>query len=70
MVDKMTIEILDDGTISVKTSSISQKNHISADEFLSLVQDMAGGEVTTKKAKSSPSMALRSKDRRLDTFQK
>ena len=41
--DKMTVEILDDGTVSIQTSDISQKNHVSADELLDMVEDMVGG---------------------------
>lgn len=50
MPDTMQIEILEDGTISVSTDKISAQNHVSADEFLSQVEELAGGErVVTKK---------------------
>ena len=41
--DKMTVEILDDGQVKIQTSDISQKNHMSADELLEMVEDMVGG---------------------------
>ena len=43
MMDKIQIEILDDGTVSIQTSDISQKNHLSADELLDLIEDAVGG---------------------------
>ena len=70
MADTMEIEILDDGTISVQTSEISGKNHVSADEFLKMVEDLAGGEVKTSPRKKSHSMQLRSRDRLEKTFQR
>ena len=45
--DKMTVEILDDGQVKIQTSDISQKNHMSADELLEMVEDMVGGERQT-----------------------
>ena len=51
MPDQMNIEILEDGTISFTTDKISQKNHASADEFLSEVQRLAGGTRETQKHK-------------------
>ena len=44
--DKIQLEILEDGTISVKTSEISETNHLSADELLKMISEMSGG--TTK----------------------
>lgn len=70
MADTMTIEILDDGTISVETSGISGKNHVSADEFLEMLEELGGGERQTTPRKHSYSMALRSHDRKVKTFQK
>jgi hypothetical protein len=70
MADTMKIEILDDGKISVQTDEISQKNHYSADEFLAMIEDLAGGERKTTPKKRSHSMALRSRDRLVKTFQK
>jgi hypothetical protein len=48
MPDKIKIEILQDGTISVTTDEISGPNHMSADEFLTQVEKLAGGTTTTK----------------------
>ena len=49
MADKMNIEILEDGTISVKTDGVSKTNHQSADEFLADVKKFAGGDTETQK---------------------
>ena len=35
--DEMIIEILEDGVIKIQTDSLSEKNHISADELLDLI---------------------------------
>ena len=40
--DIINIEIMDDGEIKVKTSDISEANHMSADELLELIDDMVG----------------------------
>ena len=45
--DRMTVEILDDGQIKIQTSDISEKNHMSADELLEMIEDCAGGSRTT-----------------------
>lgn len=42
--DKIDWEILEDGTISVKTPGISGTNHVSADQLLKQIAAMAGGE--------------------------
>lgn len=52
------IEILEDGTISVKTSEISDANHISADELLSEITEMAGGEVKRSPNPNNPARAF------------
>lgn len=44
--DKIEFQILDDGTIKVITPGISGVNHKNADELLSLVSKIAGGETT------------------------
>lgn len=44
--DTLTIEILDDGTIKVVTDQISPANHLSADQFLKFLAELAGGETT------------------------
>jgi len=52
MADTMSIEILEDGTISVTTDKISDTNHVSADEFLAEVEKLAGGVRNTAKRKN------------------
>ena len=44
MKDIIDIEILEDGMISVKTSEISAKNHVNADQLLDLIEEALGGE--------------------------
>lgn len=70
MPDQIDIEILDDGTISMKTGTISQKNHFSADEFMEEITKMAGGERRTDARKKPHSLNLRARDRQVKTFQK
>lgn len=48
MPDIIDIEILDDGTIKFKTEDISEANHLSADEFLNEVVELAGGTRKTE----------------------
>ncbi len=43
--DNMFCKVLEDGTISVSTESISEENHVAADDFLSAVNELLGGEV-------------------------
>ena len=45
--DRIQVEILADGVVSIKTDGISKKNHLSADELLEMVEDFVG-EVTSK----------------------
>lgn len=49
MKDKIEYEILEDGTISIKTTAVSPTNHVSADQLLSEIHKLAGGERTSKK---------------------
>lgn len=42
--DMMDVEILEDGTISVKTKEISEKNHVSADALLDMIEELSGGQ--------------------------
>ena len=51
MSDKMKIEILEDGTISVETDKISGTNHHSADDFLKEIKKLGGGSCETNKKK-------------------
>ena len=47
--DSIIIEILDDGTASIKTEDISEANHMSADELLFELENMIGGPRETTK---------------------
>lgn len=49
--DIIDIEILEDGTISVKTDKVSQTNHHSADEFIAEMEKLAGSKRETTKTK-------------------
>lgn len=51
MVDKMEVEILEDGEIRIETEGISGVNHCSADEFLKEVEELAGGRRVVKKTR-------------------
>lgn len=44
MADTIEIEVLEDGTISIKTSAISGVNHISADKLVTEIEELLGGE--------------------------
>jgi len=46
--DRIPIEVLEDGTISITTDAISGQNHQSADEFLKDLAKVAGGTVQIK----------------------
>jgi len=48
MSDTIYFEILEDGTISMKTSEVSATNHMSADELLENISELAGGQVIKK----------------------
>jgi hypothetical protein len=45
--DMVNFEILEDGTISIKTDRISGTNHIAADQLLAELAKLAGGEHTS-----------------------
>ena len=47
--DIIEIEVLEDGTIKVTTDQISPANHLSADNFLKMIEQLAGGETTKTK---------------------
>ena len=49
MADNIEIEVLEDGSLKVQTSAISDKNHINADDLMDLLEDMLGGEVVKEK---------------------
>jgi hypothetical protein len=44
-VDKITIEILEDGTIKTTTDAVSSANHQNAEQFLREIASLAGGVV-------------------------
>jgi hypothetical protein len=45
MSDTIHLEILEDGTITVKTSEISPGNHMSADALMTNLDELMGGHV-------------------------
>jgi hypothetical protein len=45
MADKITIEILADGTIKTTTDPISGQNHANADAFILAMSRLAGGTI-------------------------
>lgn len=47
--DKISIEIMEDGTIKSETEGVAGVNHRSAEDFLKAMGDLVGGEVTRKK---------------------
>ncbi len=42
--DIINVEILEDGTISVKTTDVSDTNHIAADQLLDELESSMGGK--------------------------
>ena len=45
--DKLTIEILADGTIKVTTDAVSAPNHTNAEKLLGAIRTAAGGDHTS-----------------------
>src|ERR1700730_8986311 len=45
--DRLTIEILEDGTIKTTSDEVSAPNHDNAEQFLRAMARVAGGETTT-----------------------
>ena len=45
---EMEVTILDDGVISIRTGDLSGEHHASADEFIKLIHQLAGGKRETK----------------------
>jgi hypothetical protein len=43
------MEILEDGTVSVKTSDVAEQHHLSADQLLEELDDLLGGEVAKRR---------------------
>ncbi len=52
MADEIEFKILDDGTISIKTDSISGVNHLSAEQLLEEIETLLGTKRRTTKLKS------------------
>jgi len=49
MATDISIEILEDGTVSIKTSDISDTHHLSADQLLDEIEDILGGKAIRKR---------------------
>jgi hypothetical protein len=49
MADTIDIEIMDDGVIKIKTTALSEANHISADDLLNEIEELMGGTRVTEK---------------------
>lgn len=49
--DKINIEVLSDGTISVDFDSYSSQNHQNADDFLDELEDLMGSRPIIRKRK-------------------
>ena len=47
--DTMTIKIHEDGQLEIKTSAISQGNHMSADQLVLEVEKLMGGKMNIEK---------------------
>lgn len=56
--DQINVEILEDGTVSVSTDSISDAAHFSADQLLDEIANLVGGP-TTKTPKENKFWAHR-----------
>ena len=54
--DRLKIEILEDGTIKTTTDAVSMPNHANAEQFLREMARLAGG-TTVRKAKQGHSHA-------------
>lgn len=56
--DILDVEILEDGTVKITTSKVSAANHMAADQMLTYLARLTGGETTvTKRTKSVHSHA-------------
>jgi len=49
--DRIEYEILEDGTISIKTNKVSAVNHQSADDLLDMLEELTGGTREIKSLK-------------------
>jgi hypothetical protein len=50
-IDKLTIEILEDGTIKTTSDEVSSVNHDNAEQFLRATARLAGAETTREARK-------------------
>lgn len=57
--DKLTLEILPDGTIKSTADGVSAANHDNAENFLRNVATLAGGKITRTLRTDLPSNLLR-----------
>lgn len=57
--DKLTLEILPDGTIKTTSDSISGANHDNAENFLRNIVQLAGGKSTRTMRTDLPANVLR-----------
>jgi len=48
------IEVLEDGTASIKTTSIAEVHHLAADQLFDELEDMLGGKRVTKQNPDNP----------------
>jgi hypothetical protein len=53
-IDKLTIEILPDGTIKTSSDQVSQANHDNAEKFLAAMARLAGGSTSRVSKKGAP----------------
>jgi hypothetical protein len=53
-IDKLVIEILDDGTIKTTTDEVGAANHDNAEQFLRAMARLAGGETTRRRRDAKP----------------
>lgn len=51
--DRIEIERLADGKVSVKTSAISKKNHVNADQLMEMLDDYIGKVESKEELKHS-----------------
>ena len=52
--DRLTIEILEDGTIKTTSDEVSAPNHDNAEQFLRAMARLAGGETTRTARQDAP----------------
>lgn len=57
--DKLTFEVLPDGTIKSAADGVSQANHDNAENFLRNVATLAGGQITRKLRTDLPANTLK-----------